>query len=104
MEEGIGLLLLRLPIGLNPGSGIGNKKFEDETSVVRSDSNGALDVGDVFSVDPARPNPASINGHGAGISSIGFCDRRTQAMCLLGCGCNAKRFQGEPAQLEVATG
>lgn len=85
------------------GGGIGNKKFEDETSVVRSDSNGTLDVGDVFSVDLARPNPAPVNGHGAGISSIGFRDRRTQAMCLLGCGCNAKRFQGDPAQLQVAT-
>ena len=47
------LILLRLPIGLNPGGGIGNKKFEDEASVVRSDSNGSLDVGDVFSVDLA---------------------------------------------------
>ena len=42
-----------VPVLFVSDGGIGNKKFKDETSVVRSDPNGTLDIRYVFSVDLA---------------------------------------------------
>ena len=77
---------------LAAGPGIGNIQLEDEAAVVRTDAHGTVDVGDEFRVDVARPNPTSVNGHLAGIPSRGLRHRRSQTMCLLSGGCNAKRF------------